>query len=65
MTREEHNARKAMLYKFKKELGEILSAHGMDKASEVPNKILAEFLLNQIIAIGRLHDDLDNYRNPL
>lgn len=65
MTQEEKNSHKVKLYKFKKELKAILIEHRMDKASGVPAQVLADFLLNQIIAIGRLQDGLDNYRNPI
>jgi hypothetical protein len=63
MTPEEHNQRKVIIHRFKKELRRVLREHGMDKASGIPDQLLAEFLFNQIISLGRLIDSSEDYRN--
>lgn len=58
----ERNAHRVSVYRFKQDLRKLIKEHGMDKTSNVPDHILADFIISQIMAIGKFQDTLDLWR---
>lgn len=58
----ERNAHRVSVYRFKQELRKLIREHGMDETSNVPDHILADFIISQIMALGKTQDTIDLWR---
>ena len=63
MNVQERNEHRVAVYAFKKELRNLLHKHNMDVATGVPDQVLTDFLMNQIVALGKVQDTIELWKN--
>lgn len=59
MNDEQRNAQRVAVYAFKKSLRHLLHEHKIDNAVGIPDHILTDFIMAQIMALGKVQDTIE------
>lgn len=59
MNAEQRNAQRVAVYAFKKSLRHLLHEHKIDNTVGIPDYILTDFIMAQIMALGKVQDTIE------
>lgn len=63
MNAEDRNAHRVAIYAFKKSLRHLLHEHKIDNSVGIPDHILADFIMSQIMALGKVQDTIELWKS--